>query len=198
MRFFIVPGHRVVTGGDFTLNDLSGSTGRLDILLRCVNSAFFLSNSIRQDVELYLVLLGQPEPPKTVKFVGSELRYLNPDERSTAALVRSALMKRCEGEWARSTPGIYVARKGFDEILAECAGRAGEIFHLREGGQDMRDAEFAAADNAFVLGDQYDLTAGEEEAVARFKNRALSLGQKSMHTDHCITIVNNALDRACR
>jgi len=195
MRVFIVPGHRAVTGGDFTLNDLSGSTGRLDILLRCVNSAFFLSNGIRHDAELYLVLLGNPDPPKTIRFVGGELRYLNPDERSTAALVRTALMKKCGAGWMKSTPGIYIAKKGFEDVVQECAGRGGEIVYLKESGEDPRKAGLAGADSVFVLGDQHDLTAEEEGILARFRHRTVSLGPRSLHTDHCITIINNELDR---
>ncbi|MDQ1371137.1 MAG: tRNA (pseudouridine54-N1)-methyltransferase, partial [Candidatus Thermoplasmatota archaeon] len=38
MRRFVVLGHRAITSADFKLDDLCGSTGRLDILLRCVNS----------------------------------------------------------------------------------------------------------------------------------------------------------------
>ena len=56
MPAFVILGHRVNTDGLFSLNDLSGSTGRLDILLRCVNAAFHLSNDIRKDVEVFLVL----------------------------------------------------------------------------------------------------------------------------------------------
>ncbi|MCK4613579.1 MAG: tRNA (pseudouridine(54)-N(1))-methyltransferase TrmY, partial [Thermoplasmata archaeon] len=55
-RIFVVVGHRVRTDAKFNLNDLCGSTGRLDILLRAINSAFLLSNGLRRDVELYLVL----------------------------------------------------------------------------------------------------------------------------------------------
>ena len=74
MRRFVVVGHRAITSGDFKLNDLCGSTGRLDVLLRCVNSAFFLSHDLRRDVELFLILQGEPDAPKTIRLVGSELK----------------------------------------------------------------------------------------------------------------------------
>ena len=194
MRTFIIPGHRVVTGGDFSLNDLSGSTGRLDILLRCVNSAFFLSNGLRKDVLLYLVLLGPPAPPRAVKFVGSELRYLNPDERSTAALVRTALLRKCGPDWQRSTPGIYCAKKGFAEVAKECAGSEKEFVYLKEDGRDIREMRFK--EPVFVLGDQYDLTLEEEALLSAYNPVKLSIGPKPLHSDHCITIVNGELDRA--
>ncbi|MDY7081623.1 MAG: tRNA (pseudouridine(54)-N(1))-methyltransferase TrmY, partial [Halobacteria archaeon] len=80
MRKFVVLGHTAPTEPDFTLNDLPGSAGRLDVLCRCVNSSFFLSHSLREDVRLYLVLQGEI----TLRFEGRELQHLNPDERSTA------------------------------------------------------------------------------------------------------------------
>lgn len=93
MRYFIIIGHRVTTTGDFRLDDIAGGAGRLDILIRCINSAFFLSHDIRRDVELYLICEGGSNPPKTILLKGNELRYLNPDERSTSSLIRNALMK---------------------------------------------------------------------------------------------------------
>ena len=75
MRYFVITGHRAVSTGDFKLDDIAGGAGRLDILVRCVNSAFFLSHNLRKDVEAYLVLMGGDDPPKTVIFKGADLRY---------------------------------------------------------------------------------------------------------------------------
>ena len=83
MKRFVVIGHKAATSGDFKLDDMAGGAGRLDILLRCINSSFFLSHGIRRDAEVYLVLQGEPNAPRTIRINGSEVRYLNPDERST-------------------------------------------------------------------------------------------------------------------
>lgn len=193
MPVFVAVGHRVCTDGKFTLNDLAGSTGRLDVLLRCVNSAFMLSNDIRRDVELFLVLLGEPDSPKTLRFVGSELKYLNPDERSTGALVKNALMKTVDDEEVRSTPGIYVSRGGLAQVLKKLAGR--KLFYLKEDGENIRKVELDS-DAVFILGGQNDLTSDEEDMVqASGEAVKVSLGPRSLHADHCVTIVLNELDR---
>jgi tRNA (pseudouridine54-N1)-methyltransferase len=158
-----------------------------------VNSAFFLSNGIRQDVELYLALQGPPEPPKALKFVGSELRYLNPDERSTAALVRTALIKKCGGEWTRSTPGIYASKKTLSDVLRECATANRDFVYLKENGTALGQAKLR--DPVIILGDQFDLSVEEEELLKPHNPATISLGPHSLHTDHCITIINNELDR---
>jgi tRNA (pseudouridine54-N1)-methyltransferase len=174
------------------LDDLCGSTGRLDILLRCVNSAFFLSHAIRKDVEIALMLLGEPNPPKTVRIDGSEVKYLNPDERSTAALIRNALLQKGEGE-RKCSPGIYVSERNYGEVLSNIS-KESKIYYLKEDGEDIRDAEFGP-DCTFVLGDDQDLTPEEEEILMDYEPKKVSLGPISYHADHCITLVNNELDR---
>ena len=86
MRYFVITGHKAATDGSFKLDDLAGGAGRMDILVRCVNSAFVMSHNLRKDAEIYLVLEGGEDAPKTVRFQGSTVKYLNPDERSTASL----------------------------------------------------------------------------------------------------------------
>lgn len=192
MRRFVIIGHRAITSADFKLDDLCGSTGRLDILLRCVNSAFFLSHGVRRDVEVVLLLLGEPNPPKTIRITGAEVKYLNPDERSTAALIRNALLQKGEGE-RRCSPGIYVSERNYEEILSNVS-KDSRIYYLKEDGEDIRTAPLAP-DCTFILGDDQDLTQDEEEKLMAYEPKKLSLGPVSYHADHCITLVNNELDR---
>ena len=193
MPAFVVIGKKVCTDGRFSLNDLTGSTGRLDVLLRCINSSFMLSNDMRRDMDLYLVLQGEPDPPKALLLRGSELRYLNPDERSTAALVKNALMKKnIEQDWAKSTPGIYVSRKNFDGVLDELQGK--RIVYLKEDGQSLKDVKLSQ-DDVFVLGGKDDISEAEEELITQWPDTLkISLGPKSLHADHCIITTLNRLD----
>lgn len=192
LRRFVVLGHRAITSADFKLDDLSGSTGRLDILLRCVNSAFFISHDIRRDVEITLMLLGAPNPPKTIRIVGSEVKYLNPDERSTAALIRNALLQKPGGE-RRTSPGIYVSDRSYSEVLSNIH-KESQMHYLKEDGEDIGACSFGE-DNTFVLGDDQDLTEEEEKTLMSYEPKKLSLGPISYHADHCVTVVNNELDR---
>jgi tRNA (pseudouridine54-N1)-methyltransferase len=192
MRRFIVMGHRAITSADFKLDDLCGATGRLDILLRCVNSAFFLSHGIRKDVEIQLMLLGEPNPPKTVRIDGSGVKYLNPDERSTAALIRNALLQKGEGE-RKCSPGIYVSERSYGEVLSNVS-KESKMYYLSEDGEDIRTVEFGK-DSTFVMGDDQDLTDAEEDVLMAYEPKKISLGPISYHADHCITLVNNELDR---
>ncbi|MFQ6013080.1 MAG: tRNA (pseudouridine(54)-N(1))-methyltransferase TrmY [Thermoplasmata archaeon] len=190
-RRFIVLGHDARTAGDFGLDDLAGATGRLDILLRCVNAAFMLSHDLRRDTELYLILLGPPRPPRTLRLVGSELRHLNPDERSTAALLRQALRSPVEGS---SGPGIYVASRGLSPLLE---AHRDELVYLQEEGEDIRRATLGMP-ATFLLSDHRDLTHEEEAAVRGCRPRVVRVGPRSLHADHAIVLVHNELDRRTR
>ena len=72
--------------------------------------SFLLSYSIRKDNNLYLYF---QEENLLLSFIGKELRYLGPDERSQALLLLKALEKgisiipRAETRMIKSTPGIY-------------------------------------------------------------------------------------------
>ncbi len=186
-RAFVIVGHTQPTTPDFTLNDLPGSAGRLDVLARCVTAAFCLSHGLRKDVEVFLVLRDEV----VVRFVGARLKRLNPDERSTGALIKHALQALQEGR-AQSTPGVAVARWGLGEVLQELRSRGFSLYVLDEGGEDIREADLAAR-NAFVLSDHRNFTPEEETLLQEYPK--LSLGPRVLHADHCIPIVHNELDR---
>jgi tRNA (pseudouridine54-N1)-methyltransferase len=193
MRTFVILGHAAATTPNFTLNDLPGSAGRLDILCRCVTAAFCLSHGIRPDVAAYLILQDRV----TIRFEGERLKRLNPDERSTGALIQRALemlQKTSPDDTTErpSTPGITVSRRGLASVLSAIRQRADQIIWLHEGGGDLRAKELSES-VAFVLSDHMDFTLEEETLLADLDR--LSLGPKTLHVDHCITIVHNELDR---
>lgn len=194
MRYFVITGHKAVTTGDFKLDDIAGGAGRLDILVRCVNSAFFLSHDLRKEVEIYLVLEGGDDAPKTVIFKGADLRYLNPDERSTSSLIRNALLKKVQpGDEIKSSPGVYITRMSFDDVL-ERLSKVGSFVYLKEDGTDCREYEFPE-NPIFVLGDNHDLTEAEEASLLSYKPDKICIGPYSLHADHCMIIVQNEVDR---
>jgi len=192
-RRFIVVGHGATTSGDFSLNDLSGATGRLDVLLRCVNSALFLSHEMRRDTEIWLVLLGPPNAPKTIALKGAEMKHLNPDERSTAALVKEALNKPIFGSSVNAGPGISVSRATFKDILADAA-KDSRIIALKEDGADIRSAGLAPP-LTFFLSDNRDFLPEELESLRAAGASFISLGPKSLLASHCIVVAHNEMDR---
>jgi len=185
MTSFAIVGHLARTDGDFSLNDLPGA-GRMDVLCRCVNASLFLSHDLRRDVECYLVLLGDPKPPKTVLFRGDGLRSLSPDERSAGSLIKKALSTPCGSEFREAAPGVFVRNGGLGRLLAEQAYAV-----LDEKGTDIRTVD--AVPGAFLLSDHQNFTE-EEEALIRDAPR-YSVGPVCLHADHTITVIANEIDR---
>ena len=186
MKRFAVVGHLAATSGTFSLNDLPGSAGRMDVLCRSVNSSFFLSHDLRRDVECYLVLRGEPGPEKTVLFRGSTVRHLAPDERSAAALIKKALSIPCGDEFRESTPGVSVRRGGLARLLSEIPFAV-----LDEDGEDVRSVP--ALPEAYLLSDHHNFTPEEEELIEG--RERYSVGPRSLHADHTITVLLNEMDR---
>lgn len=190
---FVILGHRAVTTGDFKLDDICGGAGRLDILCRCVNSAFFLSHDMRKDSEVYLVLEGGNDAPKTVRFHGPGMRYLNPDERSTASLIRNALIKKVDDDEVRSSPGVYVSRMSFSDVMEKLSGIC-RFIYLKEDGVDVREYDFPD-EPCFILGDDKDPTEEEEGIMSSYPVDRISIGPLSLHANHCMIVALNEMDR---
>ena len=186
MRSFAVVGHLAPTGDGFTLDDLPGSAGRMDLLCRCVTAALALSHGIRRDAEVRLLLLGPPSPPKEVLLRGDTVRSLSPDERSTAALIRMALALPVGEAYRESTPGIFVRRGGLAGLLAD-----GRFAVLSEEGRDLRGETDLPP--GFILSDHLDFTAGEEALLAGVPR--ISVGPRVLQADQAITVLQNELDR---
>jgi tRNA (pseudouridine54-N1)-methyltransferase len=199
MRSFIVVGHKATTSPNFSLEDIPGTSGRLDILCRCINAAFVLSHGIRKDVNVFLVLLGG-ESAKTLWLKGDCLKHLNPDERTTAALLKKALSLTASPEWRESTPGIFVRTGDLSSALQNFEDA--RLFYLREDGVDIRDidnvdinAKDIPENAVFMLGDHVGMTDEEECLIAKSGAKVISVGPLSLHGDHCIVLINNWLDR---
>lgn len=195
----MVVGQRARTASDFPLEDICGAGGRWDLMARCVQAALFISHGLRRDSEVVLVLLGPPDPPKAVRVSGAEARRLNPDERSTVALLGRALGQRLplNGLEVTATAGVHASRRGLDEVLDSCTD--GPMVLLDEAGQlDMWEVPPSAGQGGltFVLGDDRGLSDEQLAAVRGQGALEVRLGPVSLHADHCIAIVHNLLDRA--
>ena len=187
MTSFVVIGHCAKTDGSFSLNDLPGSGGRMDLLCRCVQASLFLSHGIREDSSCMIILSGGPGSAKTVRFDGQSVRSLSPDERSSASFIKKALEIPAGSLYREVTPGVSVRKGGAPELLTEY--RCGV---LDEHGTDIRKAE-GDLPEAFILSDHQNFTP-EEEAMIRDLPR-YSLGPQVLHADHAIVLLWNEIDR---
>jgi len=87
MRIFSVVLNSISTINKRKL-DLGLVDNTISRLGACIRAAFFLSHGIRKDTVLYIIVKDENY---TIKLVGSELRYLGPDIRSTSILLMKVL-----------------------------------------------------------------------------------------------------------
>jgi tRNA (pseudouridine54-N1)-methyltransferase len=194
MRRFVVIGARATASADFLLGDIPGTSGRIDVLLRCLRASLLVSHGVRRDTLVYLVLLGGARAPCTLRVEGATARFLRPDERSLAVLVQKSLAARTGSRhFVTVRPGVSVADAGFDAVLADVP--SGDFYLLDEAGDDIRDAPLDPRDATFVLGDHLGLDDQARAQLSSLGARTLRVGPVSVHADDAIAVVTNELDR---
>jgi tRNA (pseudouridine54-N1)-methyltransferase len=197
MRRFVIVGSRATASDDFLLDDLPGTSGRLDVGLRCIRAALLVSHGLRRDGVVYLVLRGGPRAPRVLRVSGPEARFIRPDERSLAVLARKALASRADEQasgFVETRPGIALARGGLEQVVADLGGATPYV--LEKGAPDVREAlALGDADVAFFLGDHVGLDAHARAQLLAIGAHPLGVGPVAVHAEDAIAIVSNELDR---
>ena len=135
MRRLAIVGQRALSSPHFLFNDIPGTSGRLDVLLRCLRASLLVSHGIRRDTIVYLVLLG--DRPTTLRFDGRIAKYLRPDEHQLAKLVQKLLAFPNEtSKFVELRDGIAIARGGLELVMAEAPDVPRYL--LDEQGTDVR------------------------------------------------------------
>ncbi len=196
MRRFVVIGQRVVASPDFSLDDMPGTSGRLDVLLRCLRAALLVSHGCRADTVVYLAFLGEPRMPRVLRVEGAHVRFVRPDERSLALLVQKALARRVPRLVPGFSPireGLAIADGGLEVAIADLGGATPYV--LDEAGPDLRERAPVTTDAAFFVGDHLGFGARARAAIDAIGATPVGVGPVSLHADDAITILRNELDR---
>jgi tRNA (pseudouridine54-N1)-methyltransferase len=187
MRRFVILGHKVPTSGEFSLNDLPGTGGRVDVVCRALGAALFVSHGIRTDTEVIILVQDAVQ----IRISGDRVRRLNPDERSTAAILQLAL-RGAAAEEVETTPGVAAAQTSLVQVLDRLYQIEAHPIVLHEHGDPVDQFTFPT-NPAFILSDHLDYTEAEEAALGDLPR--ISLGPNTLHTSQCITILHYLLDR---
>ena len=196
MRRFLILAHKVPPGGAFTLNDLAGGGGRVDEVARAVSTAFTLSNDLRTDTEVTILFVQPGLPgPRRIRLTGARLRFLNPDERSTGALLKNALVRVVgTGAEVESSPGLVVGPCDPLPELRAFLALPGACW-LTEEGTPIDGWRPSGPEVAAVLSDPFDPDEAERGVLTESGVPRIRLGPRSMRTSQCIDVFHNHLDR---
>lgn len=195
MRRFLLLVHRVPVSGAFTLNDLAGGAGRMDEVARAVSTAFTLSNDLRRDTEMTVLFVAEPAPrARRIRLDGARLRYLNPDERSTAALLKNALVRsQALDRDVSASPGITVGPVDPIGALREFVTLPGASW-LTEDGLPPERWTVPGDGFAAVVSDPTDPTDEERSVLERSEIPRWSLGPRRLRTSQCVDVLHHRAD----
>jgi tRNA (pseudouridine54-N1)-methyltransferase len=195
MRSFVIIGQTATASADFRLDDLPGSSGRLDVLLRCIRAALLVSHGVRPHVSVYLVLRGGPRAPRVLRIDSNSAKFIRPDERSLALVVQKTLAAAPEelsNDFVELRPGIALARGDLERVLTDLSGAA--LYLLEEGAPDIRGVG-PSERAAYFIGDHLGFGAGDVERLRALGATALSIGPVSLHSDDVVAVLSNELAR---
>ncbi|MFO8051061.1 MAG: hypothetical protein R6V01_05110 [Thermoplasmatota archaeon] len=198
-RNFTMVAHRARSDSGIALNDLCGASGRWDGVARSITSSLFLSHDLRRDTSVHVLLLGPDDPPKLMSVNGRDVKYLNPDERASSALMRKCLgpdLPSRMGSRLEPSPGITLTRADLASLLRSMDGSS---FLLDESGETIsKDGSPVLCERAplhFILSDDQDLTEDERSLIDEHVDGTISLCEKVLHTNQAITVLHYLLDQ---
>ncbi|MEX2703365.1 MAG: tRNA (pseudouridine(54)-N(1))-methyltransferase TrmY [Candidatus Baldrarchaeota archaeon] len=196
-RIFVLKANKARTDHKFHLKGLPSSGGRMDIVCRCISRALlYYGDETRRDTVFYAVLLGSPNPPKTIRIDGSRVEGLEANEISIGKMIREALKCYRSNIKKEVLGGVSVTQMSFQDLVVSFAKKGYHLIYLHENGEDIRKTTFSAENTyVFILGDHIGLNDSDKRLLDRLDAVKISVSPKSLLGSHCIAIVHNELDR---
>lgn len=183
-RVFVVEARTARSSPGFSLRDLPGSSGRLDVVCRCLVAALRGVGGVRRDTVFWAVLEGGGSPV-ALRVDGERVGWLPGSELGVARILRGVF----RGE---RVDGFSLEVAGFREVVGKVAGEAA-LFYLHEGGAPLWRVRVPPT-VAFVLGDHLGLPRESEDFLGGLGAVRVSLGSRRYLGSQCIVIVHYELD----
>ena len=200
MREFIYYSNKGNTSGNFS--DLMRA-GRMDIVCHIVINSFFLSQKMREDVKLHLMLNGPPDPPKHIEITattrtgipktGKEVGSIDISKKDIGGLIKRILFKYKKNKKIEAYHGMFVEKKSLIPLIDELEGR--NIYLLDKKGEDVSKTEMGE-DPVFIIGDNEGLPKKVKKYILNNRDvKPISIGPMVYFASHVVVILNNELDR---
>ncbi len=192
-RIFLSKSYTAVTRPIFSLSSLASSSGRLDVICRCIIQAFKTRSGLRRNVEFYAVLAGPPGPNMVVHVTRNvSLNVLYSELTVADAIAKSMVSGYYEG--VRTFEGNLI------DVLKIIGSRRVLPILLHEEGADILSVreeyhKRAAETITIALGTQEDLSRRDVGLLEGAGFMKYSLGPKSYLASHAVILVNYYLDK---
>jgi tRNA (pseudouridine54-N1)-methyltransferase len=194
----VLKANEASTSSDYKLNDLPASSGRLDVVCRCIIASLLVAKRIRDDTVFIAILEGKPKPPVQLKLDGKMLETLPYSEVGVASMLKKVLGERLEKGEEYASPywrGVSLAKKSYKEAL-DSELQSNQLYYLHESGEDIRKVDIDLVEDCiFVLGSNKGLSTEDEEPLDQLGAKRISVGPLSYLSSQVITLVQYELDR---
>ncbi len=163
--------------------------GRMDIVSNVIIHSFFVSNAMRGNVKLHLILNGPRDPPKHIEITSNPETPFS--KKDVAELIRIALWKyEKRKRKTEALPGVFVEKKSFEEVLD---GEESPKYLLDIKGKPLWEVEIGE-NPLFILGDHLGLPKDKYRYARKNVDEIISLGPVTYFTSQCIMILHFWLD----
>ena len=196
MRTFIIRARKGTVRADKVFSQV-GSCEHFEIVAHALANAFYYSNGMRPDVEVYVVLDSTPDFPRTLKFSSNNgLSFPGFHEQAILEVVSAALARGIQvkkGFIQTVGPGIEICGFGFDTLMKGLQ-ESNLVYLLDKKGEDIRTVNFDKP-GVFVLSDHLAMPKNSIKGLERRGVTKISLGRKMLFASQCVVLVHNELDR---
>lgn len=196
MRTFVIRARKGTVRADKVFSQV-GSEAHFEIVAHTLANAFYFSNGMRSDVEVYVVLDSAADFPRTLKFSSNDgLSFPGFHEQAILEVVSAALTKGQDvkkGEKLKLDSGIEIYGYGFETLMKDLIENV-PVYLLDKKGKDIRSIEFES-NGVFVLSDHLAMPKNSIKSLERKGLVKISLGKKMLFASHSVVLVHNELDR---
>ena len=177
--------------------------GRMDIVCHIVINSFFLSQKMRDDVKLHLLLNGPPDPPKHIEIqietrkgipeTGKQVGSIDISKKDIGGLIQRVLYKYKKGKKIEPYKGIFIEKKSFVKVIDELKDK--NVYLLDKKGEDISKIKIEE-NPVFIIGDHEGIPKKIKKYILKNKNvKLISIGPQVYFASHVVVILNNILDR---
>lgn len=173
------------------IGDNLKKAGRMDIVCNTIISAFFVSNQMRQDVKLHLILDGGPYNPQHLLLESN--KDLPISKKDIAGLIKRMLYKSPQKEGLKKIfPGAFIEKKSFEKLVMELDKEGKNVLLLDRSGKDIRDMKLKG-NEVFIIGDHEGFPVSKKKLIRRIDK--VSVGPITLFASQVITLIHNEIDR---
>ncbi len=189
-------GHDVPPDGPVRLEDLAGGTGRLDVLIRGLQTGLLTSHGLRKDVVFDWLLCGGGEDRwRWVRWIGRDLRGVSADERSIGGHVRSVLSEKvARNRWTRHAPGLFSRRATLSKVLSSWKEVNRSAVVLSKDAPALEGPLVTGAKIGVVVSDHLPLSPDESNHLSEFGATEASIGSRWLQGHSAITLALAVFD----